>query len=110
MKIFWSWQSDTPEQIGKYLVRDALKSAIHKLKQAEDIEESPRDDLHLDQDTQGTPGSPDLVRTIFGKIEKSEVVVADERSSARPMRVKNSSIPTSRSNWAMRYMRVLTNG
>jgi hypothetical protein len=77
MKIFWSWQSDTPEQIGKYLVRDALKAAIDKLKQAEDIEEPARDDLHLDQDTQGTMGSPDLVSTIFGKIEKSEVVVAD---------------------------------
>jgi hypothetical protein len=77
MKIFWSWQSDTPEQIGKYLVRDALKAAIDKLKQAEDIEEPTRDGLHLDQDTQGTTGSPDLVPTIFGKIENSEVVVAD---------------------------------
>jgi hypothetical protein len=77
MKIFWSWQSDTPEQIGKYLVRDALKTAITELKQIEDIEEALRDDLHLDQDTQGTTGSPDLVRTIFDKIEKSEIVVAD---------------------------------
>ena len=77
MKIFWSWQSDTPGQIGKYLVRDALKLAINRLKQAEDIDEPTRDDLHLDQDTQGTTGSPDLVPTIFGKIEKSEVVVAD---------------------------------
>ena len=77
MKIFWSWQSDTPEQTGKYLVRDALKLAINRLKQSEDIEEPARDDLHLDQDTQNTPGSPDLVRTILEKIEKSEVVVAD---------------------------------
>jgi hypothetical protein len=77
MKIFWSWQSDSPEQIGKYLVRDALKTAVDKLKEAEDIEEPARDDLHLDQDTQGTTGSPDLVPTIFGKIDKSEVVVAD---------------------------------
>jgi len=77
MKIFWSWQSDTPEQIGKYLVRDALRVAINRLKQAEDIDEPIRDDLHLDQDTQGTTGSPDLVPTIFSKIEKSEVIVAD---------------------------------
>jgi hypothetical protein len=77
MKIFWSWQSDTPNQIGKYLVRDALKAAVNELKQAEEIEEVVREDLHLDQDTQGTAGSPDLVSTIFGKIEKSEVVVAD---------------------------------
>jgi hypothetical protein len=77
MKIFWSWQSDTLEQIGKYLVRDALKAAVNELKQTEDIEEALRENLHLDQDTQGTTGSPDLVSTIFGKIEKSEVVVAD---------------------------------
>ncbi len=56
---------------------DALKSAVNELKQTEDIEEALREDLHLDQDTQGTTGSPDLVSTIFGKIEKSEVVVAD---------------------------------
>jgi len=77
MKIFWSWRSDTPEQIGKYLVRDALKAAINNLKQAEDVDEPTRDDLHLDQDTQGTTGSPDLVPTIFSKIDKSEVVIAD---------------------------------
>lgn len=28
MKIFWSWQSDTPEHVGKYVVRDALKVVI----------------------------------------------------------------------------------
>jgi hypothetical protein len=47
------------------------------LKQAPDIEEPIREDLHLDQDIQGVTGSPDLARTIFGKIEQSEVVVAD---------------------------------
>ncbi len=44
MKILWSWQSDTPEQIGKYLVRDALKVAINSLKQAEDIDEPTREE------------------------------------------------------------------
>jgi len=77
MKIFWSWQSDTPGQIGRYLVRDALKDAIGKLKQADEIEDATREALHLDQDLQGTTGSPDLVRTILKKIENSEVVVAD---------------------------------
>jgi hypothetical protein len=77
MKIFWSWQSDTPEQVGKYLVRDALRATVNELKQNDEIEEALRDDLHLDQDTHGTTGSPDLVRTIFSKIEKSEVMVAD---------------------------------
>jgi hypothetical protein len=77
MKIFWSWQSDTPGEIGKYLVRGALKDAIEKLKQIEDIEDAIREKLHLDQDIQGITGSPDLARTIFDKIERAEVVVAD---------------------------------
>jgi hypothetical protein len=77
MKIFWSWQSDTPGEIGRYLVRNALKDAIEELKQAEEIEDATREKLHLDQDIQGVTGSPDLARTIFDKIEKAEVVVAD---------------------------------
>jgi len=76
MKIFWSWQSDTPRNIGRYLVRDSLTNAIEKLKQDEGVEEAPRD-IHLDHDIKNVPGSPDLVRTILDKIEKSEVVVAD---------------------------------
>jgi hypothetical protein len=77
MKIFWSWQSDTPGVIGRYLVRDALKHAVEKLRQAQEIEDATRENLHLDQDIQGVTGSPDLARTIFDKITKSEVFVAD---------------------------------
>jgi hypothetical protein len=76
MKIFWSWQSDTPGDIGRFLVRDALNDAIEKLKDDKEVEDAPRD-LHLDYDVKDVPGSPDLVRTILEKIEKSEVVVAD---------------------------------
>ena len=64
MKIFWSWQSDTPGKIGRFLVRDALQEAIEQLKQAPDIEEptaqANRDALHLDHDMKGVTGSPDL--------------------------------------------------
>jgi len=76
MKIFWSWQSDTPGKIGRFLVRDALNDAIEKLRADNDVEDAPRD-VHLDHDVKDVPGSPDLVRTILAKIEKSEVVVAD---------------------------------
>jgi hypothetical protein len=76
MKIFWSWQSDTPGDVGRFLARDALNDAIEKLKDDKEVEEAPRD-LHLDHDVKDVPGSPDLVRTILEKIEKSEVVVAD---------------------------------
>ena len=77
MKVFWSWQSDTPGETGRFLIRDALKDAIAQLKEAPDIEEPARGALHLDHDIQDVTGSPDLAQTIFRKIEASMVVVAD---------------------------------
>jgi hypothetical protein len=81
MKIFWSWQSDTPGKIGRFLVRDALKEAIAELKQTAEIEEptsqATRDALHLDHDIQDVAGTPDLTATIFHKIDQSTVIVAD---------------------------------
>jgi hypothetical protein len=56
------------------------RGAIEKLKQAQDVEEPIRAALHLDQDIQGTTGSPDLARTIFEKIDTSEGVIADVTS------------------------------
>ena len=81
MKVFWSWQSDTPGKIGRFLIRDAIKDAIEILKQQPDIEEPTerdnREAIHLDHDIQGTTGSPDLVRTILDKIDAAAVVIAD---------------------------------
>ncbi len=81
MKVFWSWQSDTPGKIGRHFVRDALTAAIEQLKQAPDVEEPTERDtrsaMHLDQDRKGISGSPDLARVILEKIEQSAVFVAD---------------------------------
>lgn len=77
MKVFWSWQSDTPGKIGRFLIRDALKEAIAELKTMPEIEEPAREALHLDYDREGVPGSPELVRTILDKVDASDVVVAD---------------------------------
>lgn len=77
MKVFWSWQSDTPGKTGRFLVRDALREAIDELKQAPDIDEPTVREIYLDQDIQDTTGSPDLARTILDKIDNSDVVIAD---------------------------------
>jgi hypothetical protein len=77
VKIFWSWQSDTPGRTGRHFVKEALTEAIQELKQDEGIEDAARDELHLDHDVKDIPGTPDLANTIFGKIDKSTVVVAD---------------------------------
>jgi hypothetical protein len=81
MKVFWSWQSDTPGKVGRHFVRDALTAAIEQLREAPDVEEpterEARSAMHLDQDRKGISGSPDLTRVILEKIEQSAVFVAD---------------------------------
>jgi hypothetical protein len=72
MKVFWAWQADIDGKIARHLVREALEEAIDKLKQPRDIEEPPvesrRNDLHLDHDTKGLRGSPEVAHEIFKKI------------------------------------------
>lgn len=81
MKIFWSWQSDTPGRTGRHFIRRVLLAAIDELKLPEDIEEpserEAKDALHLDQDRQGVSGSPDLAPLILAKIASSTVIIAD---------------------------------
>jgi len=81
VKVFWSWQSDTPGKTGRHFVRDAILGAIEDLKTPPDVEEPTqrfdREAIHLDSDRQGVPGSPDLAATIFAKIDAAAVVIAD---------------------------------
>ena len=81
MKVFWAWQADLPGKISRHLIREALEAAIEQLKQPRDIEEPPvesrRGDLHLDHDTKGLKGSPEIAHEIFTKIAAATVVVAD---------------------------------
>ena len=81
MKVFWSWQSDTPGKIGRHFVREALIAAIAALRVEAEIDEPEGRDslstLHLDHDRQGVPGSPDLARIILDKISSAAVFVAD---------------------------------
>jgi hypothetical protein len=81
MKFFWSWQSDTPGDTGRYFVRDALLAAIKQLRQPEDVEEptaaAHRESMELTSDRQGVTGSPPLAATIKRKIGECEVFIAD---------------------------------
>lgn len=76
MKVFWSWQSDTPGKIGRHFVKKTLEIAIKEL-QAEIEVDEPNRELHLDHDRKGVPGSPDLANTIFEKIRATLIFVAD---------------------------------
>lgn len=71
--IFYSWQSDLPNATNRAFIQAALDGAAAKL----------GDDPHLavdpviDRDTKGRAGSPEIVGTIFEKIEAADVFVAD---------------------------------
>jgi hypothetical protein len=71
MKVFYSWQSDTPGKVGRTFLREALETAIAGL----DLEDSDRPEI--DQGTKGVLGSPPIADTIFKKIREAKVVVAD---------------------------------
>jgi hypothetical protein len=80
MKVFSAWQSDHPRAISRDVIRTALEAAIDHLKQESDVFEAPevsRGDLHLDHDTKGLTGSPDVARSILEKIQSCKVFVGD---------------------------------
>ena len=81
MKVFWSWQSDTPGKTGRHFVRDVLQTVVNEIKQSLEVEEptqrETRASIHLDHDRKGVSGSPDLARLILEKIEQSIVFIAD---------------------------------
>jgi hypothetical protein len=80
--VFFSWQSDRSPQEGRNLIESAIKSAIKKLGEDAEIEESLRDSLSLDKDTKGVPGNPPIFETILKKIDRSAIFVPDLTSVA----------------------------
>jgi hypothetical protein len=74
--VFFSWQSDTPNAVGRSFVDACLRAAIREL--AADAEvDLPDRDIEIDRDTLNEPGSPPIADTIFAKIDRAAVFVAD---------------------------------
>lgn len=71
--VFYSWQSDLPNPTNRGFIQDALERAAKEIRKDEEIGIDPS----IDRDTQGVPGSPNIVATIFEKIGRADVFVAD---------------------------------
>ena len=67
--IFYSWQSDLPGSDTRNIIQDSIKDAVRLLRDTVDIE--------ADRDTKGKFGSPDIVQTIFSKIDDCDIFIAD---------------------------------
>ncbi len=83
LKLFCSWQTETPPKTGRQFIRDALREAAEQLQFAADIAEPDRYRRQLDQDGERVPGDPELVRGILQQIEACALLVADVTAVGR---------------------------
>lgn len=71
--IFYSWESDLPNNTNRGFIQGALEKAIKGLNKLSTIEL----EAAIDRDTLGLPGSPDITESIFRKIDESIAFVCD---------------------------------
>ena len=71
--VFYSWQSDLPNATNRGFIERALENACKAIQASLPHAIGPI----IDCDTKGVPGSPEIARTIFGKIDQAQVVVCD---------------------------------
>lgn len=110
--VFYSWQMDTPTEVGRNFISLALELAIGMLNSDAGVEEALREGVRLDSDTQGVPGSPPIVETIFGKIDMAAAFVADltfvgKRVNERPTPNPNVAIEYGYALKALTHRRVI---
>lgn len=70
-KIFYSWQSDLPGNKTRNFIRGCIDEAIDLAQESEAIE------AERDEATIGTTGSPNIVTTLFSKIDNCDLFIAD---------------------------------
>jgi len=77
LKVFLSWQSDTPARIGRQFLRDALREAVEKLKLAASLVEAERAERRIEASEDRAEGSPGELKDLLKKIDEAATLVAD---------------------------------
>jgi len=72
-RIFYSWQSDLPNNSNRGFINTALEKSIKDIHADDSFSMIP----FLDRDTVGLTGSPDISTSIFDKIKSSDIFVCD---------------------------------
>lgn len=70
-KVFFSWQSDLPSSDAKDFVRQCIDDAIEIIGETEAFE------AERDEATMGLTGSPNIVESLYSKIESCDLFIAD---------------------------------
>jgi hypothetical protein len=71
--LFYSWQSDLPNNTNRGFIERALEKAIASIRTEEELMIEPA----LERDTAGVAGTPDIAATIFRKIDECHIFVGD---------------------------------
>lgn len=71
--VFFSWQSDLPNNKNRSFIESCLLKSIKDLKK--DIEYGL--EINIDRDTESKLGTPDITESIFDKIDKCSFFIAD---------------------------------
>lgn len=72
-KVFYSWQSDL--KAGNKVIAAAIDKSIKEIKRQKHKDLTL--EINLDRDTRGNSGSPAITKTIFEKIERSDIFICD---------------------------------
>jgi hypothetical protein len=96
--IFYSWQSKYPET-NRDFIQEALVNAAQRIRDDGSIKAEPE----VVEAVRGQPGSPDIVKSIFGRIDESLVFVCDvsiinaSAVEVEGMIFNNAGVPTLKS-------------
>jgi hypothetical protein len=85
--IFFAWQLDTKSENNKTFIWESIVSACKKCEDTATPELSPRPE----KDMEGVSGSPNIVQTIFKKIDQCSIFIADVTLVGET--IANKSIP-----------------
>ena len=87
--VFYCWQSETPQNHARHLIREALDQATDRL--SRDTELPCK--VEIDSDTLNETGMCDIPATILKKLEKADAVVADLTFIAKTEKNKHCPNP-----------------
>lgn len=71
--VFYSWQSDLEKKCNRNFIESAIKKAIKNM----NMQSLQKNDIVFTSDSRGEAGTPDLSTTIFDKIDKCDIFIAD---------------------------------
>ncbi len=73
LNIFYSWQSDLPNNTNRGFIESCLSNALKSIYK----KNTSLSECKIESDSRGESGTPDLAANIFSKIDICDILIAD---------------------------------